>query len=76
MAIEDIRTSGYSVWTEYVNRPEGTAEEQEAIYHVNNIVTVRRFAILDNLGAILDEPLRPGRTPFKASRLPSRTKQS
>jgi len=59
VAIEDIRTSGYSVWTEYVNRPEGTAEEQEAIYHVNNIVTVK-VRDLDNLGAILDGAIEAG----------------
>ncbi|MHB1318666.1 MAG: SIMPL domain-containing protein, partial [Anaerolineae bacterium] len=59
VAAADIRTSGYSVWTDYGSRSDMAGGDAEPIYRVNNIVSVT-VRDLDNLGAILDAAIENG----------------
>jgi uncharacterized protein YggE len=59
VAAVDIRTSGYSVWTDYGSRADMVNTEQKPIYRVNNTVTVT-VRDLDKLSAILDVAIEKG----------------
>lgn len=55
----DIRTSGYSVWTDYGSRADMIGNDNNPIYRVNNIVSVT-VRDLDSLSAILDGAMEAG----------------
>ena len=55
----DIRTSGYSVWTDYGSRSDMVGSDGKPIYRVNNIVSVT-VRDLDSLSAILDGAIEAG----------------
>ena len=59
VATADIRTSGYSVWTDYGSRSDMVGSDAKPIYRVNNIVTVT-VRDLDKLSAILDAAIENG----------------
>ncbi|MBI3960056.1 MAG: SIMPL domain-containing protein [Chloroflexi bacterium] len=56
---KDIQTSGFSIWVERVYGPDGSFDDAQNRYHVNNNV----FAILrdlDSVGATLDAAIEAG----------------
>lgn len=59
VASADIRTSGYSVWTDYGSRSDMVGGDGKPIYRVNNIVSVT-VRDLDSLSAILDGAIEAG----------------
>jgi uncharacterized protein YggE len=56
---KDIQTSGFSIWVERVYGPDGSFDDEQNRYHVNNSVyaTLRD---LDNVGATLDAAIEAG----------------
>jgi uncharacterized protein YggE len=59
VAVADIRTSGYGVWTDYGSRSDIVGSDSKPIYRVNNTVSVT-VRDLDKLGAILDAAIEAG----------------
>jgi hypothetical protein len=55
---QDMQTSGYSVWTERIPRPDGQMSETTT-YRVNNMVsiTIRK---LDQVGQVMDAAIEAG----------------
>jgi uncharacterized protein YggE len=56
---KDIQTSGFSIWVERVYGPDGSFDDEQNRYHVNNSVfaTLRD---LETVGAILDSAIEAG----------------
>lgn len=56
---KDIQTSGFSIWAERVYGPDGSFDDEQNRYHVNNSVfaTLRD---LDTVGATLDAAIEAG----------------
>ncbi len=56
---KDIQTTGFSIWVERVYGPDGSFDDEQNRYHVNNSVfaTLRD---LDSVGAVLDSAIEAG----------------
>jgi len=59
VAEKDIQTSGFSIWVERVNGPDGSIDDTKNLYHVSNTVFATVRAI-DSVGATLDAAIEAG----------------